>query len=436
MSNTEMVSNFWTFISKRLDAEAPLADWRLMVGNGLDFDQLQRQYLVSTGKSANLITCPKPCSPACGFRKVCEYEGEYEAVCREWPLKSYPIDAVDAQIFTVNTAAIVPELVRIFQIKSRPSAFNNETDTWQLGEVILPGGKSATVYFTLKIWDHEVTDLVYRINCKENRPYILLVTARKVIHPTSDAILKNMSAVFVPLNEVTDFSEDAELRLIQECNLAYLIAPPVAYPEPEPDNIFRKCGDAWEIRFAGGDKFMLTTGHTGATYLHFMLARPNVATPVLEIMKSVSGETDVYVPSNRIDKDDFNAGFSFRDTPVLESDNIADETALRQYLDEARLLSAELEDARAAGDNITTAQLEDELARLRAVIYEAVAPDGQRKRLVDQIKRLSDAFRRPTVFAIDKIGCYDELLATHLRNAIKYGQTPGYFPTCDVPWTL
>jgi len=435
MSNIDLISKFWTFISKRLDAEAPLADWRLMVGNGLDFDKLQWSFLVSTGKSANLITCPKPCSPACGFRKVCEYEGQYEAVCREWPLKSYPFEKNDAQIFTVNTGAIVPELVRVFQIRPRPSAFNNEKDTWQLGEVSLPGGKSATVYFTLKIWDHEVTDLVYRINSKEKRPYILMVTARKVIHPTSDAILKDMGAVFVPLNEVTDFNAEAELHLIQECNLAYLIAPPVAHPEPEPDNILRWCGDAWEVRFAGGEKFMLTTGHTGATYLHFMLGRPNVATPVIEIMRGY-GSQRVCSLDQLVNSDGKLDGYALAELPASGIDNIADETALLQYRQTAKLLLIDINGAMANGDNVTAEQLQHDLDRITQTINEAVSPAGQKRILNDPLRRINNSFRNTINKIIKRIMDYDEGMGEHLKNSITCGINPIYAPTKEIIWQL
>ena len=34
MSCGYKIENFWTFISKRMKAEAALADWRLMLGDG------------------------------------------------------------------------------------------------------------------------------------------------------------------------------------------------------------------------------------------------------------------------------------------------------------------------------------------------------------------------------------------------------------------
>ena len=429
-------SDFWNFISKRLKAEAALADWRLLLGDKLDFNRLQRQYLAPNGKISELITCPDQCNPSCGFRKVCEWEGQYEAVCRERRRKDYNIEKADALFFTVNPDNLLPEITKIFKIIPHIEEFGKEEDTWKLGVVPLSGGKSATVYLTLKVWDHEIMDLIFRLNCEERRPYILLVTARKIINGTSEKVLNDMGSVFVPLNEVLDFNADTEFELLRECNLAQLIAPPTPEPEPEPENIFRKCGDAWEVRFDGGEKFMLTNCSTGATYLHFMLAKPNIATSVMEIMRSISGEYKDYISVNCTDGNEFDNGFSLSRAPVMGADNIADNTAIRQYRKEAALISEELEKAKKSGNNSMAEQLQKELDCITAAIYEAVAPDGQRKKLADQMKRASDAFRRPVVFAIDKVAEHDKSLATHFRNAVKYGQNPGYFPTCDVDWHL
>lgn len=430
------ISDFWTFISKRLKAEAALADWRLMLGSRLDFDKLQRQYLAPTGKMANLITCPDQCAPSCGFRKVCEWDGKYEAVCRERMRKDYTIEKVDALFFTIKPSGLLPEITKTFKIIQHIEEFGKEKDTWKLGVVPIPGGKSATVYLTLKVWNHEIMDLIFRLNCEERRPYILLVSARKIIHGTSEKVLNDMGSAFVPLNEVLDFNADTEFELIRECNLAQLVTPSAPEPEPEPENIFRKCGDAWEVRYQGDEKFILTNCNTGAAYLHFMLERPNTATPVVEIMRSVSGESEDYISVDHVDMDEFEEGFSLRDAPLMGADNIADETAIRQYRKEAMLISEELEKAKKSGNNSMEEQLQKELDCISAAIYEAVAPDGQRKKLADQMKRVSDAFRKAVIFAIEKMYIHDELLAIHFRDAIRYGYDPGYFSGKIVHWHL
>ena len=435
MNSDNKTENFWTFISKRLGAEAALSDWRLELGNKLDFDKLHKLYLAPTDKMANLIMCPEQCNPSCGFRKVCEWEGKYEAVCREWPLKSYTIEKADVLFFTVKPSGLLPEIVKIFKIIPHIEEFGKEEDTWKLGVIPVPSGKQATVYMTLKIWQHEIMDMMFRFNCAEHRPYILLVPTRKVIHETCDRILKDMGSAFVPLNEVLDFNANTEFELIRECSLAQLVTPPIPEPEPEPENIFRKCGDAWEVRYDGGEKFILTNCNTGAAYLHFMLERPNTATPVIEIIRGFTTEKDIQFIES-VDDGNLSDGYTITDFSLAKADNIADATALRQYRQEIILLNRNIADAKENGDNVTAEQLQHDLDRIICAIDEVVSPAGQKKKFADQMKRLADAFRRPVVFAIDKIAEHDNLLATHFRNAIKYGQNPGYFPTCDVNWHL
>lgn len=437
MDNTERkTSRFWDFIRKRLGAEAALADWQLELGGKLDFEKLHNLYLAPTDRMARDIMCPDQCNPSCGFRKVCEWEGKYEAVCQERRRKDYNIEKADAVFFTINPVNLLPAIAKALKIMEHVKEFQNEEDTWALGEIPVADGNPARVYLTLKAFSYEVMDLIYRINSKEQQPYILLVTSWTLVRETSEKILKDMGSAFVPLNEVLDFNAETEFELLRECNLTQLVAPPTPEPESEPENIFRKCGDAWEVRFQGGEKFILTNCNTGAAYLHFMLARPNTATPVMEIMRSISGGYKDYISVNFTDGDEFEDGFSLQDAPVTGADNIADETAIRQYRKEAALISEELERAKKSGNNSMAEQLQKELDCITAAIYEAVAPGGQRKKLADQMKRVSDAFRRPVVFAIDKVAEHDKSLATHFRNAVKYGQNPEYFPTCDIDWHL
>lgn len=437
MCDTERkTSEFWTFISKRLNAEAALADWRLQLGDGLDFDKLQRHYLAPTGKMANLITCPDQCNPSCGFRKVCEWEGQYEAVCRERMRKDYNIEKADALFFTVKPSGLLPEIAKIFKITSHIEEFNNEEDSWKLGVVPIPGGKSATVYLTLKVWNHEIMDLIFRLNCEERKPYILLVTARKIIHGTSKKILNDMGSAFVLLNEVLDFNAQTEFELLRECNLPQLITPPAPAPEPEPENIFRKCGDAWEVRFDGGEKFILTNCNTGAAYLHFMLVKPNVATPVIEIMRSVSGESEDYVSTNQLGENDISFGYTLSDLPDEQSDMIADDTALRQYYRELEMLTKDIAKAEAAGDNATAGQLQQDAESLKIEMEKIISNAGQKKKFLNQMKNIANACRCAVNFTINKIAAYDPGLSEYLRITIRGGRNPGYFPSDMREWFL
>lgn len=435
MSNDNKISNFWTFISKRLGAKAPLADWRLKLGNELDFEKLQKNYLTPTGDMSGLIMCPKQCDPSCGFRKVCEYEGEYEAVCRDWTLNSYKIEKVDALIFTVKTGTLLSKITNIFQVSPLIEAFNKEEDTWLLGEVPILGCKPATVYLTLNIWEHEITDLIFRFNCKEQRPYILLVTARKAISQTSDAILKDMGSVFVPLNEVLDFNAETEFELIRECNLPQLVTQPALKSEPEPENIFRKCGDAWEVRFQGGEKFLLTGVDTGARYIQSMLQHPNCGVPAVNIVRMIA-EEDTCSDDMPVDSEDMADGFSIGMLPNESSGRVADSRAIRQYRKEERALMREIGNAEDSRDNVWLAQLRNDLDMVRTVLNQTISPTGRHKLLGDPKLKIANAFRNSVNYAINRIYQHDELFAFHLRRTIRCGRVPEYCPESDIDWAF
>ena len=259
---------------------------------------------------------------------------------------------------------------------------------------------------------------------------------QKILNPSSEQLLTEHGAKFVPLNETLDFNCKTELALMRPLDIAGLFVNPDSEPEPEPENIFRKCGDSWEIRFDGGGKFMLNSADTGATYLHFMLSRPNTMTPVIEIVRSFSGETGSGRVDNLLNSDGILDGYALADLPANGTGDIADARAIRQYRQEAELLSAEMDKARDAGDNITLQQLQQDMERISAAINEAVSPVGQKRKFTEQINYIVSAFRNAVNYAIGKIDNHDPLLAEHFNCAIRYGRMPGYFPDNNINWEL
>ena len=437
MKNNANSSAFWNFLSGLVSFEAPLWNWRLRMGNSIDFEKFRSAFLHPEERFTTLIMCPEQCSASCGFRKVkTTVDGTHKAVCHQHLKPAFMVSNREVLMHGVNMATLLSGVAQALEIEPRITPFKTWEQVWDMGCKKIES-LPVKVFFTLRNWDHEVIDLILNLNRMLGEKYILLVSSRDLVSRTSKMALEDNKAVFIPLNEVLDFNPKAEPMLMRPLD-SYLetLQPDPPHVEAEPDNIFRRCGDAWEVRFAGGEKFMLTTGHTGATYLHFMLARPNVATSVIEIMRSISGESENYVASDHIDMDDFSDGFSFRDAPIAEADNIADETSIRKYREEIKLLSGEWDAAKASGDNITAQQLEADLERLTAAIYEAVAPDGRRKKLADQMKRLVDAFRASVNFTIEKIAIHDVQLAEHLILRVRHGQNPGYFSPEDINWHL
>ena len=427
-------SIFWnnaTFVRNNGNA---LCNWRYWMGVGFDFDKFTDHFMVPMDKYADLIICAKQCSKYCGFRKILRRrDGEFEAYCPENPADGFVIDQQEVLLYNIRESALVEEVARALSITPYMAKLANHEHSWKVGNIIVRG-ESHSVFFTLQ-WDNELLELILELTRLMHNPYVLLGASGHMYNNVVAGCLANGDAIFVPLDETLDLNNDAEFELMRPFSWEKLLLSPEALTE-EPENIFRKCGDAWEVRFDGGEKFMLTTGNTGATYLHYMLARPNIATSVIEIMRDISGGSEDYISADHIDMRELEDGFSFRDAPLTGADNIADETAIRQYRKEIESLQKEISEAEGSGNNIMVEQLRKELETLTAAVYEAVAPDGQRKKLADQMKRLSDSFRSAVNFGIEKIAVHDTKLSEHLREHIHYGQNPGYFFPEDINWHL
>ena len=437
MKNNANSSAFWNFLSGLVSFEAPLWNWRLRMGNSIDFEKFRSAFLHPEERFTTLIMCPEQCSASCGFRKVkTTVDGTHKAVCHQHLKPAFMVSNREVLMHGVNMATLLSGVAQALEIEPRITPFKTWEQVWDMGCKKI-GSLPIKVFFTLRNWDHEVIDLILNLNRMLNEKYILLVSSRDLVSRTSKMALEDNKAVFIPLNEVLDFNPKAEPMLIRPLD-SYLetLQPDPPYVEAEPDNIFRRCGDAWEVRFAGGEKFMLTSGNTGATYLHFMLARQNVATSVIEIMRCISGESGDCVSPDRLDDNDLSSGYTLSELPSGQADFIADEAAIRQYRQEMQLIMKEIADAEAAGNNITAEQLRQDWGRLKSEVGKIISDTGQKKIFTDQRRSMANACRGAVNFTIDKIAAYDSQLSEYLRNTIRGGRNPGYFPSNKLDWLL
>ena len=426
-------SKFWTFIGKRSNAEAALADWRMELDGEIDFDQLQRSYLMPTGRMAEVIKCPFTCNSSCGFRNVRAYDGEYEAVCREWPLKSYCIGKADALFHTVKESALVEEVAKALSITPYMAKLSNHEHSWKVGNIIVRG-ESHSVFFTLQ-WDTELLELILDLNRLMHNPYVLLGASGRMYNNVVAGCLANGDAIFVPLNETLDFNQDAELEQMRPFSWEKLLLTPEALNE-EPGNIFRKCGDAWEIRFDGGEKFMLTGADTGARYIHFMLGRSGGSTPVTEIMLNVFGEPDISDSQKRLGKDELACGYSISNLPYTIIDSIVDDAAIKQYRRKMIELADEITEARNHGDNVTAQMLLEDFKKLASEVQKVTSANNQNRRLNDPLRKIDNSFRNAVNRTIMKIADYDNDMATHLKHSISCGMNPIYHSKKSINWIV
>ena len=426
-------SNFWNNSTiVRLPGEA-LCSWRYRMGSGFNFDRFTDRFLTPVDKYADLIICAKQCNKYCGFRKIVRRrDGTFEAYCPEDPADAFVIDQQEVLLYNIRESTLVEEIARSLNITPYMAKLSNHEHSWKVGNIIVRG-ESHSVFFTLQ-WGTELLELILELNRLMHNPYVLLGSSGHMYNNVVAGCLANGDAVFVPLNETIDFNQDAELEQMRPFSWEKLLLSPEALTE-EPENIFRKCGDAWEIRYDGGEKFMLTGVDTGARYIHYLLQRPGIKCNVIDIVREAF--------CNNIDSD-INTGLSVDELnnvsivpmPTGVSDSVFDKKAIEQYRTEASQLLSDIEDARNTGEAGLTAQLHDELDLLIRSINEAISPKGQERKLNDYRRNVESAFRNAVNRVIRKVKLHDIELCTHFRTCIQCGTTPVYLPGDKTIWQL
>jgi hypothetical protein len=432
--NSPNTQEFLEYISALMEPEAPLWNWRTVLGDQVDFETFQKKYLLPTDCFADSIFCPEPCGAGCRFREISEpYNGQREAVCRE-RLTSFPVEDRDILINELNSRELFSNAARALNIDIKVLEIpGTEGTSWELGSV--PGHLTIPVYAGLCNWEHQMLELIFYLNHRVKGPYILLITHDDLISASAKLMIEDVGANFLPLNKILSFKTNAEFEVIDSFDWPSLLGRSQPEPVLEPENIFRPCGDAWEMRFEGGEKFILTTGYTGASYLHFMLARPNEATPIMEIMRGFSVDTaDRF--TEWLDENGLADGYALNDTPWNNDENKADDRAIKQYKQEVKDLLHDLNHAIDIGDTTTAKVLREDLELLSNEINKIISPAGQKKKIRDQINKIVTSFRNIVNFSINKIAIHDKALAKHLKECIKYGRTPGYFSSGPIDWFL
>lgn len=220
------------------------------------------------------------------------------------------------------------------------------------------------------------------------------------------------------------FPPDALMRIVCESYLP--ISTPAIPPqeEPLPDNIFRRSGGAWQVRFRGQKPFTLLPW-LGASYIHYLLCSPNESQQAVEIVcKAAIDFCDVAISNQEA----IEQGLQSASNPMLASlGDISDWAAVAAYRTEAHELLAEVEKARSENNNVLEKQYQNDLTIIIGKINEAVGIGGKLKQSSDKRKNVRDSFRNNVKRVIDQqIRETDPSLADHLNQAISYGNSPKY----------
>lgn len=225
---------------------------------------------------------------------------------------------------------------------------------------------------------------------------------------------------------------DAMMRIIYESNLPTSVPVVPVYQEQLPDNIFRRCGGGWQVRFGGQNVFTVLPW-LGASYIHYLLASPGEARPAIDVVCSTAIDVCDHAVSAH---EAIEAGLQSASNPMLASlGNVYNWEEIKAMRAAARELLVDIEDARRKNNSVLERQLEDDMALITAKINEAVGPGGKLKQAKDKRKNIRDSFRNNVKRVIERqIKETDPALAEHLTKAITFGNTPRYIPEDGLAW--
>jgi tetratricopeptide (TPR) repeat protein len=192
-------------------------------------------------------------------------------------------------------------------------------------------------------------------------------------------------------------------------------APASATPSPT----FRRSGAVWELDFAGRKAQIPPT--RGASDLAFLLARPDQAVSVLELLGDTPAASET-IPSG------FGASEFGRGAPAL------DERARREIRDRLRDLDAEVADAEANNDVERAAGAREQRQLLAETVARDLGLGGRARRIGDPIERARKTVSTRIRRAIATVGRAHPELGRHLERSIDTGAWCAYRPAEPVSW--
>jgi hypothetical protein len=198
------------------------------------------------------------------------------------------------------------------------------------------------------------------------------------------------------------------LRLVYDSGPSSTPAPSKGSHPSLGDNVFRKKGQVWIVRFGGGEDFILLPSK-GAAYLHLLLSQPGTQRSAIDLACAVAKNPAQYALSHAGEK--------------------SDREALTAYYTKLVELREDLKEAKDNNDPGAQERIQREIESYTQQIRESRGLGGRLRRESDDRERVRKAVLVAVKRAIEEIAQYDQRLAQHLSAHLICGQNPRYVPS-------
>ncbi|MDZ7676655.1 MAG: AAA family ATPase [Acidimicrobiales bacterium] len=169
----------------------------------------------------------------------------------------------------------------------------------------------------------------------------------------------------------------------------------------------RRQGRVWAATFAGDTA--LVPHRKGMTALAELLAHPDTPVPSLHLASVIDGH-----------RPDVTAGVSAPEAPI------ADARAIREYRDRARELAADVESARARGDDDRVLEIREELEAIEEHLRTVTRPGGASRTFPSDRERARSRITKLVRTTIDALDEHLPAMADHLRRSVSTGSACEY----------
>jgi hypothetical protein len=182
------------------------------------------------------------------------------------------------------------------------------------------------------------------------------------------------------------------------------------------NNVFKKNGDVWAVRYARGKEFMLLPSK-GAAYIHLLLSQPSMQLSAIDMACKIAKNRDRYTLGN--------AG------PRTDLESLA---AYRVKLTDLR---EDLQKAKDNNDPGEQEKIQEEIESISKELRKSRGLGGRLRTVSDDRERVRKAVSNAVKRAIKDIAQYDRCLADHLASPrLICGRKLSYFPGQDLKWEV
>jgi tetratricopeptide (TPR) repeat protein len=187
---------------------------------------------------------------------------------------------------------------------------------------------------------------------------------------------------------------------------------PVASPvDPGAENLLRREGDTWLLRFEGSEVRLQTS--KGLECLAKLLREPGREWPALEL-----------------------AGSSGTSVAATTDDSLLDPQARSEYREQLASLGDELAEAERFHDTGRSERLREEIEFLTSELASSVGLGGRARRATGPSERARKAVYNRIRTALGKIRALHPELARHLEASVQTGHLCSYQPERPTDWTI